>query len=325
VEDMVERQCYVRVLIVLEEIRAGILELVGDENLEDYLDIEFIGQRMQMDSYSFKDGVSLCRGILNIVKRIQSSGREAETNEKWAELEVDILAMMNGGSVLQQANVIGKCLLFLLGRTYVIRTDASNARIRMIMPLILNSRVTYERDKFEDMLNAGTQTVTIVKEWLGHTLKLFPVFSQQISDGSQIAGLEVHAAAIVSLITLQESLNAFTNDGVPETLVRLDGLRLEFLKKEMMDLICIKAAGIIVMGVTKDAKLAENVMMMPDAAAMVEELPKNVEPYILEILKPTNCIRVVLQERVEVFLRQQIVHNHHGEDVMMMYGSTMMV
>jgi hypothetical protein len=296
---------YARVLKVVGEIREGLKVLTGEDEagMSEIIDIDFIKGRIDTGSFSLDDAVSMFMRILNIIKRIQAPKRKDETNAKWAEIST-------GGSAM-----ICKCLQFFLGRINVMRTDVSNARFRMIMPTIVENGMKYETDKFEDMLKAGTMTDTRVKEWLGQTLKSFPVLAQQIYDGSRIAAVELHAAAMVSLLLTSSSLSSLPGAFeptlfLPETL-RLDGLRLALLKSELSDLISIKAAHMMVYGVTKDVKIADSVCVT-DAAGLMN-VPEKFKRYVLEILKPDNGVRVLLRTRAEIFLRQCIVH--HGPAV----------
>ena len=311
-----EQPFYGRVLKVVGEIREGLKVLTGYDEavMSEMIDVEFIKGRIDTDSFSFSDTVSMFTRIVNIIKRIQAPERKEEMDAKWAEMEGLIK-----GQTTRGGHVICKCLEFFLGRINVMRTDMSNARFRMIMPTIAENGIKYETDKYEDMLKAGTITDTRVKEWLGQTLKSFPVLAQQIYDGSRMAAVELHAAGMLSIISesssslmLSTSSSSTGFDSIsshrtmlPETL-RLDCKRLALLKSEMSDLISIKAAHMMVYGVTKDVKIADSVCVT-DAVGLMN-VPDKFKPYVLEILKPDNGVRVLLRTRAEVFLRQCIVH-----------------
>lgn len=297
--------CYVRVLRVLTEIRDGLADLAGENSITEIIDIEFIKHRIDGGSFSFKDAVTLFTSIVAVMQRMQARFRDEETTAKWGELK----ALIATTTADTAATVICKCLEFLLDRVNAMRIDAANARLRLIAPVIADHGVDYERGKFNDKLREGTLTVDRTTSWMRRVLGANPLLSQQILDGSRVAAVGLHAAAMVSLVS-DGNTTAITPQTIPETLL-FDTARLAFIKSEISSLISAKAV-LAVVSTSKNAALIEGVRAAINTGEPLDidtlGLPEAVKKMALEIMYPTDAVRTVLRARSETFLRQCIVH-----------------
>ena len=92
-----EQPCYGRVLKVVGEIRDALKVITGsnDEEMSEIIDIDFIQGRIQTESFSFNDTVSMFMRILDMVKTLQSrSSQSGATNGRGTVFELNEFAAL---------------------------------------------------------------------------------------------------------------------------------------------------------------------------------------------------------------------------------------
>ncbi len=123
------RPCYVRVLRVLREIRDGINDLSSDGGpvsaaILEVIDIDFIKQQAELNAFGWDNCKTLVGAVVDIIRRIQSPNRDAETQALWVTVGSNMLA----ADADKRPLMLCKALEFLLNRVNVLRIDAANAR-----------------------------------------------------------------------------------------------------------------------------------------------------------------------------------------------------
>jgi hypothetical protein len=124
-----DHPCYVRVLRVLREIRDGISDLSNNEGpvsaaILEVIDIDFIKQQAELNAFGWDNCKTLVGAVVDIIRRIQSPNRDAETQALWVTVGSNMLA----ADADKRPLMLCKALEFLLNRVNVLRIDAANAR-----------------------------------------------------------------------------------------------------------------------------------------------------------------------------------------------------
>jgi hypothetical protein len=309
VDDLkLERPCYVRVLRVLKEICDGIVDLAGareEGNITEIIDHDFIQMRAETGNYSFIDAMSLVRGVVGVIQRVQAPIRDTETKEKWAALQEKIYS----ATIDTGARVTCDCLEFLLERVNIMRIDAANARLRLISPVIRDHGADYERGKFEDKLKNGTLTLERTTAWFERTMTVESDLTKLARDGCRVSALKLHAAAIVSLVSGAVPVKA---DTVPETLV-FDAARLATIHQQFSSLLAFETA-VTVVALRNDSALLERVSaivrsMPPGAPLDIADLglPPVVKTHVEIELQPDSRVGNALRKKFIGVLQQSIV------------------
>jgi len=209
----------VRVLRVLAEVRDGIKEVTK----LDAMDLDIIKQQADAGLFTWASCHELVGSVVALIQRAQSPRRDAETAEKWAELQT---ADQNPASLCRD-------LEFLLDRVNALRIDAANDRLRMITPVIRVNGVEYERIKFQEKLDCGALTLERTKDWLGRP------------DGVS-SNNDIFVRALVGLVA--EPTEVF-----PETLL-MDERRIRKLNEEFAHV--ARSAALVARMALDNAKLA---------------------------------------------------------------------
>lgn len=116
--------CFIRVVMVLAEIRDSLEAVGGDPvRVQGLIDIPLIEDGFRADALHWSDALSMVGGVVEIIKMLQTPARYAETNAKWLEVK----QMMEAGDC-DYPSVFCKALQFLFKTLGGMRVDASNAR-----------------------------------------------------------------------------------------------------------------------------------------------------------------------------------------------------
>jgi hypothetical protein len=119
------------------------------------VDIDFIKQQAEAGVYDWMNCTNLVKSFVSAIQSVQARKRDEETKAKWKEIET----RMNVAVKEDQPMAFCKAIEFLIERVNIMRIDAANARIRIILPVIKTHGVEYERGKFEEKLKDGTFTL----------------------------------------------------------------------------------------------------------------------------------------------------------------------
>ena len=217
--------CYSRVLHVLGEIRNGVANLQGPNELDEVIDLNFIKEQAEAGLYDWNSCRGLMDSIITVIKRVQAPKREAETTEKWRTFSARLDCPAE-----ERPRVLSEGMELLLDRLNTMRIDAANARLRLIARSIADTGVDYERGHFEKKLKDGKVSLERATEWLGTAIRQEVERNEglraSLVDGSASAFLHVHSAAMLALVT--EPIDGET---YPETLL-LDVHRLSSYQEE---------------------------------------------------------------------------------------------
>ena len=217
--------CYSRVLHVLGEIRNGVANLQGPNELDEVIDLNFIKEQAEAGLYDWNSCRGLMDSIITVIKRVQAPKREAETTEKWRTFSGRLDCPAE-----ERPRVLSEGMELLLDRLNTMRIDAANARLRLIARSIADTGVDYERGHFEKKLKDGKVSLERATEWLGTAIRQEVERNEglraSLVDGSASAFLHVHSAAMLALVT--EPIDGET---YPETLL-LDVHRLSSYQEE---------------------------------------------------------------------------------------------
>jgi hypothetical protein len=165
----------------------------------ELLDLDLIKQQIDAGICNWDSCSGLVISVVALIRRAQSPRRDTETAERWAALQEEMTAAPED----KRSVVLCKGLEFLLDRVNAMRIDAANTRLRTISPYIRDHGVTYEREKFQDKLNAGTLTLARTRTWL------------RASSGTSVN--DIYVNAMISLVTATDvPLRA---EECPETLL----------------------------------------------------------------------------------------------------------
>ena len=150
--------CYVRVLRILIEFRDSFIMSAPPHEaaqVAEVLDLDLIKQQIDAGVWTWASCSELIASLVELIKRVQSPKRKAETLEKWEALD-------------KEEGPVAVCLglEFLLKRVNELRIDTANAQIRRLAPSIYQHGIEYERGKFQDKLKAGSLTVERTTEWI---------------------------------------------------------------------------------------------------------------------------------------------------------------
>lgn len=217
-----------RVFGVLREIRTRLLK-AGGFGICEAIDIDHI--RAHTGPYPWSGCVALVASATEILLRLQPS---KAIRSRAVEIETD----MRSAEAEDHPRVFVSALRFLLDGVEDLEVGETNARIGMIAPRVLAQGFDYERNKFHDMLAAGTLTLERTTRWLrsvverGLLARSFEL--PDLMDCQKEAYLRVHSAAMVSLVV--DAVGPITSATCPETL-RLDVDRLEQLRQEFLQMV----------------------------------------------------------------------------------------
>lgn len=128
VDDLrLERVCYVRVLRVIEEIKAGLIDLADQAEtvaINETIDVEFIRSQVDDGIFDWCGCKAFVGSVNNLMMRMQTAKRREESQVKCREIS-DKLEIIEAG---EEPRMFCKALEFLLERVNVMRIDAANAR-----------------------------------------------------------------------------------------------------------------------------------------------------------------------------------------------------
>jgi hypothetical protein len=183
-------------------------------------------------------------------------------------------------------------------------------RLRLIAPVIQDHGIDYERGKFADKLRDGTLTLSRTTEWFHKTMTEKSEVAILAREGCRISAMELHADAIVSLLSTGAKVTAET---APETLA-FDVSRLVTMQLQFESLLCMQAA-ILIVNKTSDQELVKKVTatidaMEPGAPLEVETLglPTSVAAHVAMAIKPESGLSLTLRKKLCNLLRRNIVN-----------------
>ena len=206
--------CYVRVLRVLEEVRAGLIDITLEGvQINKCIDMEDIKLRSNRGTFSMAEAYSLVEAMVVIIKRSQSPKRDPETARLFALLSREMYQTPGCPAVFC------KGLEFLLDRLNVMRIDAANAKLRLIAPVIRDHGIDYERGKHQDRINAGQITLARTTAWLHDSMD---------AGESDLDGVVTRAVL--------NSVSTFDAKKCPETMM-FDGDRVERFHREFSHIV----------------------------------------------------------------------------------------
>ena len=264
--------CYVRVLRVLIEVRDGIVEAAPASEAAracEVIDMELIKQQADAGLCTWGSCRALVASVVALVKRALGPRREVETSERWAELE-------NGEG--PRAVCLG--LEFLLDRVNALRIDAANARLRTIAPVIRDSGIDYERERFEEKLNAGTLTLERAKAWLE---------TSRVAGGVGLSHNDIFVNAMVGLVASDEPLR---KEACPETLL-MDVNRIQRFQEEFDHV--VKSGALLARSVPIVGR--DKVVLIAAALATTRDISQAVETVLGADV--TQQMRIALEQTAD--------------------------
>ena len=181
-------------------------------------------------------------------------------------------------------------------RSLLFATHTLPHRLRLIAPVIQDHGIDYERGKFADKLRDGTLTLSRTTEWFHKTMTEKSEIAILAREGCRISAMELHADAIVSLLSTGAKVTAET---APETLA-FDVSRLVTMQLQFESLLCMQAA-ILIVNKTSDQELVKKVTATIDA--MEPGAPLEVETLGL----PTS-VAALCNKKLCNLLRRNIVN-----------------
>lgn len=314
--------CFARVLRVCGEIGDSLKELVSEQrsSIEEILDLDFIKQQAEAGLYGLESCRMLVSGIISIIRSSQLPERHESLDAQWPPL----LANLNASNASEES--FCAALEFILERVHLMRVDHSNARLRLISPMIRTHGVTYERDHFESQLNDGTMTLTNTTAWidksLRETVKARPATLDGIINGRAADYTNAHANALFSTLidTLPIALHT-----LPETLL-FDTHHLQRMQKEIK---YITNATAVVMTVASsapplviknfvdlllsgdtivDLEAAETTFRMDEALVRIEDdaTRARIRQALFRCIQPSDAVNQLMQLRVRKLLRSMM-------------------
>lgn len=314
--------CFARVLRVCGEIGDSLKELVSEQrsSIEEILDLDFIKQQAEAGLYGLESCRMLVSGIISIIRSSQLPERHESLDAQWPPL----LANLNASNASEES--FCAALEFILERVHLMRVDHSNARLRLISPMIRTHGVTYERDHFESQLNDGTMTLTNTTAWidksLRETVKARPATLDGIINGRAADYTDAHANALFSTLidTLPIALHT-----LPETLL-FDTHHLQRMQKEIKYITNATAVVMTVASnapslVTKnfvdlllsgdnivDLEAAETTFRMDEALVRIEDdaTRARIRQALFRCIQPSDAVNQLMQLRVRKLLRSMM-------------------
>lgn len=253
VDDLkLSRPSYTRVLRVLKEICDGTNELAGINVLSENVDLEFIKQQAEANLYTWDNCKNLISSIVESIQNTQMPKRNEETKLLWDKINEKLATV----PIEEQPRTFCKALEFLLDRVNTMRIDAANARLELIVPVIKEHGIYYERSKFQDKIDNGSLTLERTQNWIRSNLRREIMLKNErledLLDGKDSAFINIHSSAIISLIIDNDNIK---EDKCPETLL-FDVHRLAMLQQEFQYIV---KSTIIILLVTQSITSTKNV------------------------------------------------------------------
>jgi hypothetical protein len=118
--------CYVRGVLVLVEVRDGLVEVAPPQEAmraAELLDLDLIKQQLDAGTWSWGSWRELMGSVMRLIQRVQSPARDDETQTRWAALQVS----MDDAPADERSAVVVGGLEFMLNRVNALRIDAANA------------------------------------------------------------------------------------------------------------------------------------------------------------------------------------------------------
>ena len=204
-------ECFIRVLRVVREVRDGLVDLaaIGSRELASVqaaIDLPFLEQQMYHGAFGWDDRIALVGNVVAVLMRLQSPHRDAETRVAWQTMR----AAMRAAAVDAEARVIALCnaLQFLMERVHSMRIDAANARLRLMVPVINDHGIEYERGKFQDKLNDGSLTLDRTRACVHYVLRrellhhdADGALAAALRNGDGGAHVRIHTVMLLHLVS----------------------------------------------------------------------------------------------------------------------------
>jgi hypothetical protein len=242
---------------VLIEIRDGISNLAGSRphQISEIIDIDHIKQQHANAAYGWDNCTKLITDVMGTIQRLQQSSRNEETAQRWEPVRTSM--MLGTPSPEEQPAIFCRALEFVLDRVNAMRIDMVNARMRFIAPVIKDHGVTYERDKFQAMLDEGKLTLEHTTAWINASVGgLSDEKRQVLSTGSPSAYVDLHRQAVLSLVV--GALPPIVVQ-LPETF-RHDKHRFASFRKEYTWIVNAVSIVVTVANITKSRKTVDAVV-----------------------------------------------------------------
>jgi len=282
--------------------------------IREVLDIDFIQQQTEAGLCGPERCKALIAGVVDILRRFQTAKRKESLEAEWKALEAKMDAAMDG----EHEQVFCNGLEFLMDRVHLLRIDQSNARLRVVSPIIRTHGVSYEREHFDNKLQDGTLTLERTTSWIDKSLK--ETIKQRGADGilqGRAADyVAAHVDAIFFLLTDPTPIQLHTT---PETLL-FDTHHLQRMQREIRYL---TDASTMIVALASTAPRAQQVtkglvdLLLPDCIILdleAEETVLKLDNELLGIedeatrararlalfrcIQPSDPVRQIMQLRV---------------------------
>jgi hypothetical protein len=216
-----------RTFIILNEIRQGVAGLANDamkQEINLIIDIRQLKVQISQGLFSWSSTRALVHAIFEVFKKVQAPKRDAENNEIFSQIQLKI----DEGFQKVESQPAALCFAMekLFGMLYCMKIDASNARLRIILPVLLPNGVEYMRNKFEFKLRSNTvslqRTRRIMDNAVTNMHRHFPHLTVHLKNGTNDPAIQLcHIMFFTNIF--QGSI--LKEENVPETLAH-DIIRL---------------------------------------------------------------------------------------------------
>jgi hypothetical protein len=172
------------------------------------------------------DDWNYCTELLRSVMRLLQ--RHQKTDAQWTNIE----STMRDASPEQRLSVLRGVLEFLFRRVHKLTVEVANFRLQTVLaPMIKDSGILYEREKFQGKLDDGVFKLDRTARWLSAVVEqeVRAVGRSEVVHSKE-AHARVHMTAVLALVA-DEGANAIDRESCPETLF-MDAHRLRVLQRE---------------------------------------------------------------------------------------------
>lgn len=317
---------YKQALILMEDVKQGLFSILLPRHtrikqmIEEVLDAEFIKQQAENNSLDFKKYATF---VIDLMAKLAAPARDA---------------LIQNITTMTDTVEIFRCILETLE---LLKLDLANTLIAMIRPHVQAESVTYERNKFDEMLKVQEDGLEHTKAWLRRHL-----------DKSGLT-LPVHDIVVVRNVTAQTLAKAYLElliwdekNNYPET-ITLDAPRFLDLGVQVFRLISVASillssptcaqldqninaqfkkelkqiVYIIMDTASTDMQLnavlpsiseqvilhTEQLLEKYDQDALTDDVKELIRNQIAGLRDPEHRVRVIVRQRVLEFLKEILV------------------
>ena len=264
------------------------------------MDVREVSDLVDVESVQSGTLAPLIVSIVGLVQRHQSQKREQETQTRWAQIE----------PALPAPNALKAALEFLFDRMRVMSTDAANAKMAVLAPIVAEYGVYYERERFQDKVADGTFTLDRTAHWIRFAVEKDV---EALRRGEAAALERVHTAMVLSVVT-DGRVDTVRRETCPETLF-MDVPRLAVLQREyrylataMTQLVTLTHA--LIAGPNNLGVLdrVAAVFVRADSTISTEDLLTPIRDLLLESTLTTSAQQTVMRAICQCTLPTDSVH-----------------